>query len=62
MARAFLTVKGLMQSIYGEPIDSRVPQAYFEIETRLKQTHTEMDSYLDQAREIQKRSVNGTRI
>ena len=36
MARIFLSVKAFCQYFCGEEIDSRVPSAYFNLESRLK--------------------------
>ncbi|KFA45977.1 hypothetical protein S40293_09208 [Stachybotrys chartarum IBT 40293] len=49
MARVFLTVKGLMQAVRGETIDSRIPELYFDVKKRKDQYNEEWEDLLHKA-------------
>ncbi|KAF5598367.1 FAD dependent oxidoreductase [Fusarium pseudocircinatum] len=49
MARAVLTIRALMQQYFGEAVDSRVPQLYFDIANRLQNKDDEWENMLDEA-------------
>ncbi|KAH7125800.1 FAD dependent oxidoreductase [Dactylonectria macrodidyma] len=51
MARVVLTIRALMQAFFNEPIDSRVPQLYFDITKRLEEKDDEWEVMLNRAYE-----------
>jgi hypothetical protein len=48
MARAFLTIRALLQGFLGEEIDQRVPLEYFRIRERLARRDTSWEAILRQ--------------